>query len=97
MDWEAGLEKQDIVLVEWIDSATDSGWEFVKSIKVEDGRTVFSAGYLLGRSKEYIVLAGDVDFFEKTHNRQMQIPIIAIKSMWNLSRGRKNVGFRKKR
>lgn len=88
MDWEANLEKKDTVLVEWIDSSTENGWESAKHIAIDDGKFCLSVGYLLGVTEEFIVIAGDIDFHEKIYNRLIQIPRTSLKSVHKLSRGR---------
>ena len=90
MEFEADLDKQEIVIVYWIDSSTQDGWDSVKAIKVDDDKDVLSVGFLLGKSKDFVIISGDIDPHEKTQNRLMQIPIVAIKSIYKVNKGRRH-------
>ena len=88
MDWQANLKKKEMILVEWIDSSTENGWMPVAGIKIDDGKTILSIGYLLGKSKQFLIMAADIDLDSEIHNRLMQIPITTIKAVHRLNKGK---------
>ncbi len=50
---------QKIVLVEWLDPATYTGWTSAKKARTKKPGRVLSAGLLIGEDKENLLLALD--------------------------------------
>lgn len=75
-------EPPKLVLVQWVDAVTDSGWEIGKGTSKID--LVSSIGWLLSTDDTEVVLAADVssDKENQLHtNRRLAIPAQWIKSM----------------
>lgn len=88
------FQKNDIVLIDWIDSSFDRGWRTDKEVMNDnqqnghaiDHRTV---GFFFSVDKRVIVVAQSVSnngpFWEKSSTERMAIPLCAIKKIKKLS------------
>jgi hypothetical protein len=75
-----------LVLVEWVDAVTDTGWEVGKGHSKID--LVQSIGWLISKNNTEITLAGDVssDKDGLLHtNRRLSVPAQWIKSMKDIT------------
>lgn len=69
--------KYDLFQVTWIDACNteDASWRDVDGVSV-DNVCIHSVGYLLRKTKHYVLLAGSIDIRESSVNftNEMQIP-----------------------
>jgi len=67
------------LLVEWIDSASDHGWEKIKDSEIEH-ESCITLGFLVKESEDFIMIAHSIDQANDSANGRIQIPKVAIKS-----------------
>jgi hypothetical protein len=70
--------KRKVVLVKWIDSIETGGW----GKKPESNMSCLSAGFLVEKTKDYILIALNVSAY--SDGEYLQIPMVAVKSVKTL-------------
>lgn len=83
--------KHPLVLVEWVDSCTTAGWQFVSDIS-PTAKTCFSVGWIYRQSKQVVQLAASAGMTDSDGFDQVQggitIPRGAIIRIKKLAKGR---------
>jgi hypothetical protein len=72
------MKPKDLVLVQWLDAATEDGWTSVDDVKPHKQLTL-TTGFLLKETANIITLAHTYDPESDTCNGQMHIPKGMIK------------------
>lgn len=68
-----------LVLVEWVDSQSDADWEVWEHIKEPKDLVVHTAGWLIKRTKQSILIAGSIVGGEnKQANLFITVPLVAV-------------------
>lgn len=78
----------DLVIVEWRDAATDSGW--MEREKIEDLKPiVYSIGWVQRATKEAVTLGADIGNSDSECNRRLEVPSGMVQRVMLLSRPKK--------
>lgn len=70
--------KQNFIEVSWLDSESQTGWESSDKIK-SSNHLVKSYGFIVKETKDFLVIAADIDSENDHFNRFIHIPKVNIK------------------
>ncbi len=76
--------KKEIVIVDWIDSASMSGWESsrVRKKHFKEDMKIQSVGFVLKQTKKKLALVGSIDCCTTPNvNQYHEIPMSAVKKV----------------
>jgi hypothetical protein len=71
------MSKRDIVLVEWVDSASAHGWNHIDAINPAL-KVCTSVGFLIKETKDNLIVASSLSFDPDLCSGDISIPKVAI-------------------
>lgn len=79
------MDKQfEIVLIEWLDTCSDSGWQEITNLKDLNVLHIFTVGYLIEQDEKQVKVARDISDSKPVIDAPVAIPRACIKSIKSL-------------